>query len=450
MTWLANIAYLCAAVVYLPVLVYQMTVQRKNRRGWGERLFGPRHRDRGAPDQRRIWVHAVSLGEINAARGIIASLAESLGDYEIVISTTTDTGYARARELYGRERVFRFPADFSWTIRRTLDRIRPALIVLVELEVWFNMVRLATRRGVPVAVVNGRLTERSHRRLRRLGPLARSMFTRLAWVGAQDEAIAGRFRDLGTPADRVQVTGSVKWDTAQVADRIDRAEDLAAAMGIDRSRPLWVCGSTGPGEETIILDCHRAVRGSFPDAQLAIIPRKPERFDQVAELIRSAGFECVRRSGRPDGSAEADPPASDAVFLGDTMGELRKLYSLADVVFVGRSLVPMGGSDPMEVAALGKPVITGPHMDNFAQPTQALAGGGGLRSVADARELTAAVREVLRDRDLGRKIGAHARQVVVANQGATGRTTSALMNMLDLAGRSSLPGKSKGATPAEG
>ncbi len=443
--WLiADLVYLLAGLVYLPVLLYQMVFVGKNRRGWSERLGFVRA---FASDRSRIWIHAVSLGEINATPRLVDALRERCGDVDIVVSTTTDTGFARAVQLYGREKVFRFPLDFRLVVSRVLRRVRPSLIVLVEQEVWYNLVRLARRRGIPVAVVNGRLTDRSARRLRRLGSLARSMFRDLTWVGAQDETIASRFRELGVPSARVVVTSSMKWDSAAVCDHVDGADALARAMGIASSRTLWVCGSTGPGEEAIVLDAYerllRTWRGAARSVQcgsltggdvaaplLAIVPRKPERFDEVARLIARVGFDCLRRSEHTAGSA---PPVGDSsVILGDTMGELRKFYSLAGVVFVGRSLVPMGGSDPMEVAALGKPIVVGPHTDNFELPIDALQGRGAVRVVESAESLASVVATILRDEG-GRavELGRCAREVVRDHQGATQRTADALVNLLD-------------------
>ena len=194
MRWLADLVYVLTGLAYLPVALYQAAVLGKNRRGWRERFGSVPLRDPGKP---RIWIHAVSLGEINATPRLVDALRKHLPDHDIVVSTTTDTGFARAVQLYGREHVFRFPLDFSLVIGRALRRIQPTLLVLVELEVWYNLTRMATARGVPIAVVNGRLTERSARRLLVLGPLGRQMFRSLAWVGAQDEAISDRFRRVG-------------------------------------------------------------------------------------------------------------------------------------------------------------------------------------------------------------------------------------------------------------
>ncbi len=435
MRWIADFVYLLAGLIYLPVALYNALIVGKNRRGWAERFGAVRVRDPGKP---RIWIHAVSLGEVNATPRLVEALRRRLPDHDIVVSTTTDTGFARAVQFYGREHVFRFPLDFSLVISRVLKRIRPSVIVLVELEVWYNLIRMATAREIPVVIVNGRLTERSSRRLAWLGRPARFMFERLTWVGAQDAAIAARFRRLGAPADGVEVTSSMKWDTAEVADPVEGADRLAEVCGLDTGRPIWVCGSTGPGEEAMILDAYRkllddgtalarSVQGGQQTATgveqpvLILVPRKPERFDEVARVIQKAGFTCVRRSERrDDGPVEALPDS--AVLLGDTMGELRKFYSLARVVFVGRSLVSMGGSDPMEVAALGKPMIVGPHTDNFELPVRALQEADAIRIVGSVDELPSAAAAMLTGESVAAELGSRARGVVIRHQGATDRT----------------------------
>ena len=461
MRWVVNAAYLVAGLLYLPVALYHALVVGKNRRGWAQRLGFVRTFD---PTRRRIWIHAVSLGEVNATPKLVEALQQRLPDYEFTLSTTTDTGFARAVALYGRERVFRFPLDFSFVVSRVLRRVKPSMIVLVELEVWYNLVRTATRRGIPVAVVNGRLTARSARRLKLLGGPVRRMFSDLAWVGAQDETIASRFVRLGARADRVEVTSSLKWDSATIADEVEGVQALRRALGIDPSRSLWVCGSTGPGEEEMILEAYRRIlqecHPRAPEAVnaategidqrpplLAIVPRKPERFDEVASKIQRAGFTCLRRSDHADGTAMEDeracisesPPSPATVFLGDSMGELRKFYSLADVVFVGRSLVPMGGSDPMEVAALSKPMVCGPHMDNFRSAVEALVAADAVRIVRSPDALAQVIRELLRDHVIASGLGARARQVVIQNQGATVRTADKVVHLLETAAPPSGP-----------
>ncbi len=427
MHWIANLCYLVTAVFYAPVLIYQMVFMGKNRRGWWQR-FG--HIKPRTGERKCVWIHAVSVGEVNATRALVQQIRNSFLDVEVVISTTTDTGYARAKELYCDLRVFRYPLDFSWVVRRVLRRIRPTAIVLMELEVWYNLATIAASLGVKVCVANGRFTERSARRLKLLGPLGRPMFAALAWVGAQDEAIADRFKDAGVPADRVEIVTSMKWDTATIAKHVDGEQELATAVGIRRDRPLIVLGSSGPGEEELFIDACDQLPVELNDTQLAIVPRKPERFKEVVRLIERKGRNCYRRSELPDGSLPPTNSSGRGVVLGDTMGELRKFYSLSDVVIVGRSLVPMGGSDPMEVAALGKPVIVGPHMKNFADPVARLEEAGAVARVESVADLSRRLREILADPQLRRDMGQRALRVVKQNQGATAQTVERLKNFL--------------------
>lgn len=430
MRLLTDLLYLAAAVLYLPFAIYNAVVLGKNRNGWGER-FG-RLPD-FEPSKRRIWMHAVSLGEVNATSRITQSLSETIPEAQILISTTTDTGYRRAVELYGPQRVFRFPLDFSLVMRRVFAHLQPTMIVLVELEVWPNMVMEASRQGIPIVVVNGRLTQRSAKRLAIFGRLIRRVFSQLTCVCAQDESIAARFRSLGVAADKIEITGSVKWDTALVADRVEGDVELALALGVDHSRPVLVCGSTGNDEEKLLLDAYAKLLTNLGEGkapQLLLVPRKPERFDEVAGLVASRGYACIRRSRQ----REAPPPPAStptAVILGDTMGELRKFYSLADMVFVGRSLVPMGGSDPMEAAGLGKPILIGPHTDNFQQPVEALLRGDALAIVMDSNMLVSTLQLWLTQPDQCKERGRRGQQIVRANQGATQRTVARLMAVLD-------------------
>ena len=463
---LMDVLYVPLALAYLPVLLYQMLVLKKNRRGWGERLgFVPRRQDR----RPCIWIHAVSLGEINATPSLVSEIEKRLPGHDIVISTTTDTGHAAARKRYARRLVFRYPLDFSFIVRRVMNRIRPSAIVLLELETWPNLLALARRRGIPVGIANGRVTEeRSMRRFRRpvIRGLARRMFANLAWIGAQDETYAARFAELGASRERIAVTGSLKYDTAVIADRVAGDEALALALGLnvrprgpltncdrqgsdaggyDCGKPLWVAGSTGPGEEEMILRAFTGLRGEFPDLQLAIIPRKPERFEEAARLIAAQGCRCVRRSERPDaaggggrandaGQPTTGAPAARAdaatVLLGDTMGELRKFYALADVVFVGRSLAPMGGSDLMEVAGLGRAMCFGPHVENFADVAGQLTAAGGAVQLAGEADLAPTVRRLLARPEEARRMGGLAQEVVRRNTGATRRTIDLLCRSL--------------------
>ncbi len=421
---LLNLLYFPAALLYLPLLVYQMVVLKKNRRGWRERFGGIARRLRDGPC---VWIHAVSLGEVNATQRLVAEIESRLKGCEVVISATTDTGYAAARRLYPERHVFRFPLDFSFVVNRVFDRIRPSAVVLMELEVWPNFIELAARRGICVGIANGRVTaEKSMRRFGRpiIRSLARAMFRRIGWIGAQNETYAQRFRQLGARSEAVHVTGTMKYDTAEIAESLPGDAALADALGIDREAPLVVAGSTGPGEEAIVLAAYAELTHERPALQLAIVPRKPERFDEVARLIEGRGHTCVRRSRLADGST--DDSASSSVFLGDTMGELRKFYCLADVVFVGRTLVPLGGSDLMEVAALGKAMCYGPHIENFAEVSARLQAADAAVIAPNETELASTLHALLSDEVEAKEMGRRAQEVVRRNTGATARTVDLL------------------------
>lgn len=299
----------------------------------------------------------------------------------------------------------------------------------MELEVWPNFMRQCARRQVPVVVANGRVTEPSFKKYRLLGPVGRAMFGRLAGCVVQDEVYAERFAAMGVPRDRLRVAGTMKFDTAAIGATVDGADELARDVGLDRGERLLVAGSTGPGEEAIVLDAYRALREKHPTLRLAIVPRKPERFDEVAQLIEASGFACVRRSLQSQISNQESP-----VVLIDTIGELRKVYALADVVFVGRSLVDLGakqhGSDMIEPCALAKPTIVGPFTGNFDEPMRAFRAVGGIVEVRDAAGLQSEIDRLLTDHAVAASLGAKAQQVVAAGRGALERHLDVLLPLL--------------------
>jgi 3-deoxy-D-manno-octulosonic-acid transferase len=416
-----------------PVWLLHPKARRKVRRALSERMGQGVTRDVSAGPA--VMIHAVSLGEINATRALIRMLADARPELRFVVSTTTDTGFARGNELYGSEpkvTLVRYPLDFSSAIRRVLDALRPAAVVLMELEVWPNFLRHCQQRNIPVLLINGRLTESSYRNYRLGRPVVSRMFARLAALCAQDETYAQRFVALGAPTDRVRVTGTMKFDNAQVADTIDGADDLGRAVGLQSAAErVWVCGSTGPGEEKLVLDAYTALRQKSGDLRLVIVPRHPERFDEVANLIQER-FPLVRRSTRPSPQMRHDAPP--AVILGDTMGELRKFYSLADVVFVGRSLVDLGprqhGSDMIEPAALAKPVVVGPYTTNFAEVMRRLSEADAVRVVSSGEELGRQVEAVLASPADASAMGRRAQDVVRREQGATARNVEVILRHL--------------------
>ncbi|MHC4353811.1 MAG: 3-deoxy-D-manno-octulosonic acid transferase [Planctomycetota bacterium] len=425
---LIDFAYLLAAVAISPMVIYRMLRQNRYRTGWAQR-FG--RITRKHPDKKCIWLHAVSVGEVNATKTIVKEMQNRFPDFEIVISTTTDTGFARAGAIYAQDlQVFYFPLDLSWVMRRAFKRLRPAICLLMELEVWPNFVSTARRFNVPVVVVNGRITQRSIRRYGRIKPIAKTIFRKVSLVLAQTDEYAERFRQIGCTDETIVVTGSLKYDTAQVTDKVEGADTLAAQLNIDKSDTLWVAGGTGNDEERILLDVYKELKqqDQFRELRFAIVPRKPERFDEVNQLITDSGLDLVRYSCVKDGDAKLSekPP----VILGDTMGDLRKFYSLATVVFVGRSLVPMGGSDMIEVAALAKPTIFGPHAFNFQQTVDDLLKDEGAILVKDQNELLDNLQKCLTEPNFAGKIAQNGREVIRKNQGATQKTVNKITNLL--------------------
>ena len=425
MRFVLDLLYLLAGLAYSPVIVYRSIRHGRYRAGWAQR-FGKV--SRRSPEKKCIWLHAVSVGEVNAAMTVVKELEVRFSDFEIVISTTTDTGFARANNLFSREhQVFYFPFDFSWAMHRAFGNIRPAICLLMELEIWPNFISLAKRSGVPVVVVNGRISDKSYAGYKRIKPFTRNIFGKISLVLAQTDQYAQRFREIG--AGNVIVTSSLKYDTAQITDKVQGADALAAQINIGSER-VWVAGGTGPGEEEIILDVftHLKQSGQFEDLRLVIVPRKPERFDEVARTIADAGFDFIRYSSikNTDVRCKERP----AVILGDTMGDLRKLYSLATIIFVGRTLVPMGGSDMMEAAALGKCTVFGPHAFNFRQTVDSLLAGNGAIMVNDGDELLKMMRKCLLEPDYARVIARNGQDDIKRNQGATTRSIEQIEKFL--------------------
>jgi len=457
---LIDFVYLLAAIGYSPIVIYRAVRHKRYRKGWAQR-FGKITRK--FPEKKCIWLHAVSVGEVNAAKTVIKELQNKFPDFEIVISTTTDTGFARATNTFGKNiHIFYFPFDFSFTMHRAFRNIRPSICLLMEQEVWPNFVRIAQQLNILVVVVNGRISDKTFARYKKLKPIAKIIYRKVTLILTQTQQYAQRFRELGCPDERVIVTGSLKYDTAQTEDKVDGADTLAAQLNISChcepeqsegaaiSKPtdetasvallprsdviegtrLWVAGATGPGEEKIILDVFKNLisRQQFKDLRLVIVPRKPERFDEVALLIKDAGFDFARYSSLKD--TETKYPEKTPVILGDTMGDLRKFYSLAAIIFVGRSLVPMGGSDMMEAAALGKPTLFGPHAFNFKQTVDALLKDEGAVMVKDEQELLQMMQKCLTDPNFAQKIARNGQEVIRKNQGATQKTINQITKLL--------------------
>ncbi len=390
------------------------------RPGFAERFgFGPPRGAGGA-----IWVHAVSLGEVVAAGPLVRALRARHPRLDFVITTATPTGRAKARSAFGDGVDVRYlPYDTPRSVARFLDRVRPTLGVIMETELWPSLFAACSRRGIPLVLASARLSARSVARYRRGGALFRGLFGPGVAIAAQTEADAERFRRIGADPARTSVLGNVKFDIEIDPMLPSRAQALRA--GDLGTRPIWVAGSTHAGEERAVLEAHRDVLRAVPDALLIVAPRHPPRFDAVAALLDTAGWRYARRSrgGRV--------PPSVPVLLLDTIGELPLYYAAADVAFVGGSLVPVGGHNLLEPAAVGVPVLTGPSVDNGREVAALLIAAGAARMVAEAAELGERVAQWLTDPAERARVGAIARQTVATQRGSVARLVEWLDTWLE-------------------
>ncbi len=362
-----------------------------------------------------IWLHAVSVGEVQAALPLLRYLLRR--NLSVLVTTTTPTGAARLQELLGEAVQHRYtPFDLPGIMARFLERATPRLVLVMETEIWPNMLAACSVRGIRCVLVNARLSPRSARGYARVGRLSAETMRSFTCIAAQSTADAERFVALGVQPERLRVTGSIKFDVQPPASLTDRAEVLRRTWGTDR--PVWVAASTREGEEEQVLAAHARLRAQVPTALLALVPRHPERFERAAALVRRAGFGLARRSLHEPCSAQT------AVYLGDSMGELAVFFAAADVAFVGGSLVPTGGHNLLEPAAAGLPVLAGPHTFNFAEIARLLGECGALVQVADAQALADQLARWLTDAAERARVGERGRAVIDANRGALERVTA--------------------------
>jgi len=409
----------------MPVVLARLWWRGRKEPGYREHVaerFGSYGFDIGEPEP-TIWVHAVSVGETRAAEPLVRALLAEYPRHRIVLTHMTPTGRATGRALFadvsGRVRQSYLPYDIGLLVRRFLDHFQPGVCILMETEVWPNLIAQCTQRLVPVVLANARLSERSLRKANRLGGLMRDTARQIDVIGAQTDADAGRVRELG--ARQVHVTGSIKFDIVPPEAMIERGLRLRRQFG---ERPVLSCAITREGEDALILDALPAA--DLGDALLLIVPRHPQRFDEVAAMIVARGLSMMRRSALGDG----DLPAGVQVLLGDSMGEMFAYHAAADVVFIGGSLLPLGGHNLIEACAVGKPVLIGPHTFNFAEVTEeAIAAGAALRVQGPEAMLQQAER-LLRDELGRRKMGNKALAFAQQHRGATGRTMALLRPLI--------------------
>jgi 3-deoxy-D-manno-octulosonic-acid transferase len=410
----------------LPFIALRLWLRSRKAPAYAQRI-GERFAMGLAPMQPGgIWVHAVSVGESIAAAPMIRALLARYPQLPITITCMTPTGSERIQSMFADEpRVQHcyLPYDFPWAAGRFLDHIQPKIGVIMETELWPNHIHQCAKRGIPTVLANARLSERSARGYGRFARLTRPMLAEMSLIAVQTETEAQRFRELGARPDRVKVTGSIKFDLTIDPQLLARAVHQRDQWQTTQ-RPVWIAASTHAGEDEVVLSAHRTLLQSHPDALLILVPRHPERFNSVFELSQQQGFSTVRRS------TSAPVASQHSVLVGDTMGELLFLYALADIAFVGGSLVPSGGHNLLEPAALDKPVLSGPHLFNFLEIAAMLRNAGALEEVADAHGLAAAVQRLIEQPEQAKAMADAGLAVMKANQGALHKLLDGIASLL--------------------
>lgn len=409
-------------LVSLPYWAYQMLRHGKYRRGFGERTGKVPARLALGAASRVIWVHAVSVGEVLAVAGLVEDMRRSMPQHRILVSTTTDTGQELARKRFGEENVFYFPLDFVFAIRPYLKALQPEMVILAETEFWPNFLHEAHGSGARIAVVNARISDRSWPSYLRFGWALRRMLAHVDLFLAQTDDDASRLKSIGADGGRVQVTGNLKFDVKLPAFP-PIVESLRRSFAAEGTGPVLVCGSTVEDEEPVLLKAFENVRVAHPQAVMILAPRHPQRFDDVAILLQQLDMPHYRRS------RWAGEPLAGGVLLVDTIGELAALYALADVAFVGGSLVPRGGHNIIEPAQHGVAIVVGNHTENFRDIVSLFQSRDAVR-IATVAELPLLFMHLLASDAERRALGRRAQETIQSQFGATARTLLALQTLL--------------------
>jgi 3-deoxy-D-manno-octulosonic-acid transferase len=417
-----NLIYLAVMAMFSPWLLWRVVVQKKNRRGWSAKLFGhvPGRTSHGPC----FWFHAVSVGEVNLLKPVIAAIRRQRPEIEIAISSTTETGRQLAAECFPDDITFFCPADFSWAIRRTLRRLRPDQLILAELELWPNLINIAASKSVPVSVINGRLSEKSSRGYQKLGFLFRSIFEKISWIGAQSDEYAKRFVANGCEAKRVTVTGSVKFDgveTCRNSPAIDALKRVASQCGVREQDFVFLGGSTQLDEDLLLVEAYQNLKSIYQSLRLILVPRHPGRVTKLCRELEMRNQAFVLRS------SPKQTDAADAVLIVDVIGELSNWWAVADAGFVGGSMGNRGGQSMIEPAGKGVPVCFGPHTENFKSTVSALIQNDAAEVVHHQRQLESFMKWSMDMPHLAQSMGRRAKQSVARNFGAADRTVAGIL-----------------------
>lgn len=414
-----NICYFFLLLIFSPFLLYSALFKGKYREGFGEKFLGKAPVLEKKKSGRRVWIHAVSVGEVNLAATILKEFERRHPDFEFVISSTSHTGMELARKKFAGRTVFYAPLDFSWAVRRAMKRVQPDFLVLIELEIWPNLLLTAEKLGVPVVVMNGRLGEKSFRHYSWIRPVMRRVMRTLTLVTAQDEASAERFRSLGVAPEKVFNVGSIKYDGAQSDRQNEKTRRLARLWNVEPTDRIFLAGSTQEPEEEMAVEVFRRLAPTHPELRLILVPRHPERFAEVEKLLEKTEFETQKRT---DLSENHEENGRAQILLVNTIGELGGWWGTSFVGFVGGSMGSRGGQNMLEPAAFGTCVSFGPNTWNFRDIVKKLLTHDAAVVVHDVDEMTEFVRRTLEDADFARTLGQNASRLVASQQGALKKT----------------------------
>ena len=429
MRWLLNAAYVLLLVSISPVITWRMFRHGRYRQGLAEKVLG--RVDFRADGRPVVWFHAVSVGEVIQLQKVVDEFRRRTRDeFQIVVSTSTDTGWDLVQKRFADCQKTWFPLDFSWAVSQAIRRIRPAQVVLMELELWPNFLAECHRLDVPVSIINARMSERSHRGYCRIRLLLKPLFTRLALVAAQSQTYADRLISLGASEQRTVVTGSIKFDGVETSRTNSKTENLRRIFGLKSGETVFVAGSTQEPEEQLALETWLQLRRQHSQLRLILIPRHRERFDEVAALVTSRNLPLLRRSSAQDSSQQHAETDNKPIILLDTIGELSACWGLADVAFVGGSFGNRGGQNMMEPAAYGACVLFGPNTWNFRDIVERFREADGCVQLQSSHQLTRTVDELLSDPARRHQLGRNAQKAVLQQQGATARTAELLHEVL--------------------
>ncbi|TVM04278.1 MAG: hypothetical protein CV087_01165 [Candidatus Brocadia sp. WS118] len=426
MSILFDAAYVTALTVGSPYFFLKFIVSERYRSGFAQRLglVGLRRGEKPC-----IWIHCASVGEVLMVKTLVNSIEKEFNNLDIVVSTNTNTGWSVAKRCFDNKKIFYFPLDLSWVVNKVLSAIQPICVILVELEIWPNFLISTAKMRIPVVLLNARISEKSLKWYRVLRKISKEFFESLTSEEnifcARTGTDATRLMNLGIPESQVCITGNMKFDNLVTGVPEDTKKGLLALFEIDKEDKVIVCGSTHEGEEMVMLKMFGRLREKIKKLRLVLVPRHIERVNEIVKLIESFRYRCVRKTSLDKGE-KIGAKKEEAVILVDTIGELQTTYSIADCVFVGKSLVPQGGQNMMEPAGLARPVIVGPHTFNFAEETRLLKEADAIAVVQDEPALVDKMIYLLEHQDEAREMGERAQSVVIKQRGATERNIQVL------------------------